>query len=101
MATIVNTPPPSGPADNTSSALGTLVGLLTLLILGVLFFVYGLPALRSATGSPAVNVPGKIDVNLNGPNSGSSGQNSGSNPGSNTGGGTGGNTGGGAQPSGQ
>ncbi len=36
-----------------------------LLALILLLFYFGLPALRGATGTSQVNVPGKIDVNLN------------------------------------
>lgn len=74
MATIINTPP-SGSPENSGNVLGNLVAVLTLLILGVLFFVYGLPALRSAAGGGTnVNVPDQIDVNLNTPgNSGNPG----------------------------
>lgn len=69
MTTIVNTPAPasSGGSDNSS---GTVIALVLVLVIGVLFFVYGLPMLRRATATPQVSVPDQIDVNVNTPNSG-------------------------------
>ena len=58
MATIVNNPPAR------SNNNGALIAIIMLLILAVLFFYYGLPAIRSYS-APQVNVPGKIDVNVN------------------------------------
>jgi hypothetical protein len=60
MATIVNNPPAR---SNTS---GALIAVILLLIIAVLFVDYGLPAIRSYS-TPQVNVPGKIDVNVNTP----------------------------------
>jgi hypothetical protein len=65
MATIVNNPPPS--PENSNNGLGTLVALLSILLLGALFYIYGLPALRTATQGPQINVPDQIDVNVNTP----------------------------------
>jgi hypothetical protein len=64
MATIINNPDRS---DN-AGGVGVLVGLLAIIILAVLFFVYGLPALRHSSApqnSATVNVPDKVDVNVN------------------------------------
>ena len=45
-----------------------IVGLVILLILGYLFFVYGLPAIQNMqVGTPQINIPAKIDVNINQP----------------------------------
>jgi len=63
MATIVNTPPAQ---DNSANSTGFIVALLALLLVGYLFFAYGLPALRNATSSPQINVPDSVDVNING-----------------------------------
>lgn len=68
MATIINTP---AQADN-SNGLGFLLGLLLVLAFVVLFFIYGLPYVtRSFSGltSPQVNVPEKIDINVQNPSS--------------------------------
>ena len=45
---------------------GFLVGIILLVVVLYLLFYYGLPALRGAASTtPQVNVPGKIDVNVN------------------------------------
>lgn len=61
MATVVNTPGNS----NSGSGMGFVFGMILILLVAFLFFVYGLPMLRQST-SPQVNVPGKIDVNVQG-----------------------------------
>lgn len=66
MTTIVNNPPPS---NDSGGGMGMIIGLVVLLAIGYIFFVYGLPALRQVQlGSPQINVPSKIDVNINQPN---------------------------------
>lgn len=63
MVTVVNNPPSS---DNSGGPMGMLVVVVVLLVLGYLGFVYGLPALRQMqTGTPQINIPSKIDVNVN------------------------------------
>lgn len=64
MATIVNNPAPSG---ENNGGMGFIVGALILLLIVFLFFYYGLPAMRGAVtpGSSQINVPGKVDVNIN------------------------------------
>ncbi len=44
--------------------MGMMVGLVLILVMGILFFVYGLPMMRSA-GTTQINVPDTIDVNVN------------------------------------
>ena len=66
MATIVNTP---AQPSNDASGVGIVVGLLLLLIIGFLFFYFGLPYMARissnlGTGGNQINVPGKIDVNV-------------------------------------
>lgn len=62
MATIVNNPPPS---DNSGGPLGMILALIALFVLVYLGFVYGLPALQQMKiGSPQINIPNKIDVNV-------------------------------------
>ena len=72
MATIINNPPAQSPApsDGGGSATGIIVGIVLVIIVGFLFFVYGLPAMRgnqdmnnNNTG-PTINIPDKIDVNI-------------------------------------
>lgn len=63
MTTIVNTPAPS---NDSGGSMGMIVGLIVLGVLGLLFFVYGLPAIqRMSSGGVQVNVPEKIDVQIN------------------------------------
>ncbi len=62
MTTIVNNPPPS---NDSGGNMGMIIGLIVLLVLGYLFFIYGIPALRQIQlGSPQINIPSKIDVNV-------------------------------------
>ncbi len=63
MTTIVNNPPPS---NDSGGGMGMIIGVIVLLVLGYLFFVYGIPAIRQIQlGSPQINIPNKIDVNIN------------------------------------
>jgi hypothetical protein len=52
---------------DSGSGMGFLLGVIMLIVFAFLLFYYGLPALRSASSGPTVNVPGKIDVNVNQP----------------------------------
>lgn len=62
MTTVINTPQP---ASDQSSGMGMIIGLAVLIIFGFLFFVYGIPALRNMrVGTPQINVPSSIDVNV-------------------------------------
>ncbi len=61
MTTVVNTPPSNNQGGN---GMGFLVGIVLLIVVGFLFFVYGLPMLRQSTQAPQINVPDKIDVNI-------------------------------------
>jgi uncharacterized membrane protein YphA (DoxX/SURF4 family) len=65
MTTIVNNPPP---AKESGGGMGWIIALIVLLVVGYLFFMYGIPALRQMQlGSPQINIPSKIDVNINQP----------------------------------
>lgn len=61
MATIVNNPP----SDNSGGPLMMIIVLVVLIVLGYLGYVYGLPAIRNMSGTPQINIPSKIDVNVN------------------------------------
>ncbi len=64
MATIINNPPAN--TDNSGQGAGLIIGLIVLLIIAYLGFVYGLPAIRYRQfRSPQINIPSKIDVNVN------------------------------------
>lgn len=62
MTTIVNNPPSS---DNSGGPMGWIIGIIVLIILGYFVYVYGLPAIRQMGGTPQINIPSKIDVNVN------------------------------------
>jgi len=63
MTTIVNNPPPQ---NESGGNMGMIIGLVLVIVIGYLFFVYGLPAIQHMQlGSPQINIPGKIDVNVN------------------------------------
>jgi hypothetical protein len=66
MATVVNTPGTT--TSDSSGGMGFLLGVVLLIIFAVLFFLYGLPYLTQSMQGPQVNVPGKVDVNVNTPN---------------------------------
>jgi len=62
MTTIVNNPPP---AENSGGPMGMIIGLVMVIVVGYLFVVYGVPAIRQVqTASPQINVPSEIDVNI-------------------------------------
>jgi hypothetical protein len=75
MATIINNPTPgvsnATPVDREDRGMGFVVGLILAILLLVLLFAYGLPALRGTrTGNDAapsanINVPEQVDVNVN------------------------------------
>lgn len=63
MTTVVNNPPSQ---NDSGGGMGMIIGLIALLVLGYLFFIYGIPALQQMqVGAPQINVPSKIDVNIN------------------------------------
>lgn len=63
MATIVNNPPAT---NDSGGPMGMIIALVVLLVLAYLGFMYGLPALKQMQlGSPQINIPDKIDVNVN------------------------------------
>lgn len=64
MATIVNNPAPVAEGNN---GMGFLLGVILLIVMVVLFLLYGLPYLRGSVGGTQVNVPEKIDVNVQQP----------------------------------
>jgi hypothetical protein len=60
--TIINNPP----SGDSGGGIGMIVGLVILLVIGYLFWVYGLPAIKNIQlGAPQINIPSQIDVNIN------------------------------------
>lgn len=65
MTTIINTPQAQ---KESGGGIGIIVGLIVLLVVGYLFITYGIPAIRQMQlGSPQINIPSQIDVNINQP----------------------------------
>lgn len=63
MAVVVN-----NTGESPGSGMNSLLGIVLLVIVILVLFYWGLPILRrTATPSPSVNVPDKIDVNINNP----------------------------------
>jgi hypothetical protein len=56
------------PASNNT---GIIIGFTALIVLGLLFLYFGVPAIRNMntsqmnTPSPVINLPGEIDVTVN------------------------------------
>ncbi len=64
MTVINNTTPAAQPAGD--NGMGFLLGVIVLILFVMGVFYYGLPLLqRSVPTIPTVNVPGKVDVNVN------------------------------------
>lgn len=62
MTTVVNNPPAS---NDSNGGVGMIFGLIVLVVVVYLFFVYGLPAIQNVKlGTPQINIPAKIDVNV-------------------------------------
>lgn len=62
MTTVINTPQP---ASDQSNGVGMIIGFVVFIIFGFLFFIYGLPAIRQMrVGTPQINIPNSIDVNV-------------------------------------
>jgi hypothetical protein len=59
MATIINNPG-AGSSDDSGGMAGIIMVVLVVLVLGGLFFAYGLPAMQSG----GVPTSGSIDVNV-------------------------------------
>ncbi len=53
--------------EKSSNGTALIIGLVILLVLGVLFFYYGLPIISQSFNRPAVQIPSQIDVNVNQP----------------------------------
>ncbi len=68
MATIINNPGTT--STDSNNGMGLVLGVLLLLVVAFLFFVYGLPAITRSAGGTTLNVPDKVNVNVTTPNSG-------------------------------
>ena len=57
MATVVN-----NPSDNSGSSMGVVFGIILLLVIAFVFFIYGLPMLSGVNSGPQLNVPSTVNV---------------------------------------
>ena len=73
MATVINNPPGTGDGSGSGSSAGLIIGIIIAVILLFVLFAYGIPAMRHSGSGTNVNVPGKIDVNVNKGSGGTSG----------------------------
>lgn len=65
MATIVNNPPvQQQPVERADNGNGFLLAVILIILAIVAFMYYGMPYLSSGFGGTQVNVPDKIDVNV-------------------------------------
>lgn len=71
MATIVNNPAPSNTGDSSGGGMGFLLGVIVLVLFIAVLLYVGLPYLRSGFGGGTqVNIPDKVNVNVQGGGSG-------------------------------
>ncbi len=49
------------------SGYGFLLGVILLIIFAAILIIYGLPLLQNAGSANQVNIPDKVDVNVNQP----------------------------------
>lgn len=67
MTTVIN----SRPAPSDNGAIATIIGIFVIIVLALLFFYFGLPAISKLGApqvnvpAPVINVPSEIDVNVN------------------------------------
>jgi hypothetical protein len=61
MTTIVNSPAP----ESNGGSSGLIIGIFVLVVLGLLFYYFGIPAIRRMGSiQPQINIPSQIDVNV-------------------------------------
>lgn len=65
MTTVINNPPPRD--SDSDGGLGILLAAIILIATFLLFLIYGLPLLRLSEENitPQINVPEKIEININ------------------------------------
>ena len=72
MTTIINSPPAQAPtpSDGGNGVTGIIIGVILIAIVGFLFIVYGLPAMRgnqnmnTGNDGPTINVPDKVQIEV-------------------------------------
>ncbi|OGN07467.1 MAG: hypothetical protein A2669_01990 [Candidatus Yanofskybacteria bacterium RIFCSPHIGHO2_01_FULL_48_25b] len=63
MATVINNP--GNGRDGNGAATAIVTGLVVI-VLGVIFLVYGLPRIRGPGNETEINIPDRIEVNTDG-----------------------------------
>lgn len=61
MTTVINTP---GNSDSSGGALGLIVGIIVLIIVGALFFIYVLPMINSSLNNSGEPKDNTMDINV-------------------------------------
>lgn len=51
--------------QDSTGGMGFLLGVIALIVFFFLFIYYGLPLMRNSVTSPTIQVPEKVDVNVN------------------------------------
>lgn len=64
MATTIVNPTPNNNSNN--NGMGFLLGAIALIVFVVIFFIYVFPYIRNMSGNGGieVNIPDKVDVNI-------------------------------------
>ena len=52
-------------STQNNSSVGFVIGAIILLIAVIFFIIYGIPMIQNSMQSPTINVPDKVDVNIN------------------------------------
>jgi hypothetical protein len=65
MSTIINNPKGGENSDNLS---GTIIGIIIVIVLAVLFFVYAVPAIRNSDDTQEQPKNDTLDINVKLPN---------------------------------
>ncbi|KKT33213.1 hypothetical protein A2394_00515 [Candidatus Woesebacteria bacterium RIFOXYB1_FULL_42_36] len=72
MVTVVNNPPSQGNEEaGSGNGMWGFLGVLLVILAVIALLIFGLPVLRNLlrnSGTPQVNIPSEIDVNVNQPN---------------------------------
>ncbi len=70
MTTVINNPGGSNDGESASDIWGAVVGILLIVVLAILFFIYGLPAIQNRADNTSNDRDINIDVTLpaNSPN---------------------------------
>ncbi len=61
MATIINNPD----SGSSSGGVGLIIGVIAIIAVIALFLLYGLPAIRKNNNDTTINVPDKVQVDIN------------------------------------